>query len=60
MNKHCQSCGMPLKGDTSRCGTNADGSRSDDFCTHCFVAGQFTQPDFNLGRVGLCSLFLQQ
>lgn len=43
--KHCQSCDMPLKRDPKGGGTNADGSRSTMYCSHCFVNGQFTMPD---------------
>jgi hypothetical protein len=40
----CQSCGMPLKRDASGGGTNADGSRSREYCSHCFHHGTFTEP----------------
>lgn len=26
-------------------GTNADGSKSDRYCSHCYEAGKFTLPD---------------
>jgi hypothetical protein len=42
--KNCQSCGMPLKKDDKGGGTNADGSSSKMYCSHCYVNGQFTQP----------------
>ncbi|MDR2698590.1 MAG: zinc ribbon domain-containing protein [Candidatus Methanoplasma sp.] len=38
----CQSCGMPLEDDEVK-GTNKDGSRSDDYCVHCFADGAFTK-----------------
>jgi hypothetical protein len=41
----CQSCGMPLKRDELGGGTNADGSRSTTYCSHCYRDGQFTLPD---------------
>ncbi|BDC97794.1 zinc ribbon domain-containing protein [Persicobacter psychrovividus] len=37
----CQSCGMPLSKDPQGGGTNADGSKSEEFCSHCYVDGQF-------------------
>ena len=38
----CQSCGMPM--DTPELfGTNADGSKNEDYCTYCFKDGKFTQ-----------------
>jgi hypothetical protein len=43
--KNCQSCGMPLKRDENGGGTNADGSKSRKFCSHCYQKGAFTLPD---------------
>lgn len=43
--KNCQSCGMPLKKDEAGGGTNADGSRSRVYCSHCYHGGRFTKPD---------------
>lgn len=40
----CQSCGMPMK-DHVDFGTNADGSMSDCYCTHCYQKGEFMEPD---------------
>lgn len=42
--KNCQSCGMPLKRDDMGGGTNADGSKSAEYCSHCYQGGAFTQP----------------
>ena len=39
--KFCQSCGMPLTGE-DLLGTNADGSKSEDYCNNCYEKGQFT------------------
>ncbi len=41
--KNCQSCGMPMKRDEQGGGTNADGTKSTMYCSHCFEQGQFTQ-----------------
>jgi len=41
--KFCQSCGMPLS-DESLYGKNADGSKNEDYCCHCYENGQFTTP----------------
>ena len=41
----CQSCGMPLSKDPRGGGTNADGTRSSEYCSHCYSQGAFTQPD---------------
>ena len=39
--KFCQSCGMPMKQDPKNGGTNADGSKSYDFCSYCYEGGAF-------------------
>ncbi len=46
--KNCQSCGMPLKKDLKGGGTNADGSKSVMYCSHCYEVGKFTQPGITL------------
>ena len=40
--KYCQSCGMPLGDAEALYGTQADGSRSADYCQYCYQNGQFT------------------
>lgn len=37
----CQSCGMPLSRDERGGGTEADGSKSPMYCSHCYDAGRF-------------------
>lgn len=49
--KHCQSCGMPLTRDKQGGGTNADGSRSAMYCSHCYTAGRFTMPDVSVEQM---------
>ena len=39
--KFCQSCGMPLTDDVL--GTNADGSKNEDYCMYCYRDGKFLQ-----------------
>jgi len=36
-----QSCGMPMTMDPNGGGTEADGSRSALYCSHCYRAGAF-------------------
>ncbi|MDP9200469.1 MAG: zinc ribbon domain-containing protein [Gemmatimonadota bacterium] len=36
---------MPLSKDPLSGGTNADGSRSSEYCSHCYREGAFTQPN---------------
>jgi hypothetical protein len=43
----CQSCGMPLARD-ARGGTEADGSPSRDYCSHCYQRGRFVMPDLTV------------
>ena len=51
----CQSCAMPLDAPDDF-GTNADGSRSEEFCAHCYQNGSFTQPDATLeGMIEFCA-----
>ncbi len=40
----CQSCGMPLSKDANGGGTNADGTKSTEYCAHCYQDGAFTLP----------------
>ena len=35
----CQSCAMPLNPEVL--GTNADGSKNEDYCTYCYQNGAF-------------------
>ena len=39
--KFCQSCGMPLTEDVL--GTNADDSKSEEYCVYCYKDGRFLQ-----------------
>lgn len=40
--KFCQSCGMPMEGTDAPWGTNADGSKNEDYCSYCYQKGSFT------------------
>ena len=51
---YCQSCGMPLSKDQKGGGTEADGSKSTEYCSHCYQNGAFTQPDMTVD--GMISL----
>jgi len=46
--KNCQSCGMPMKRDEHGGGTNANGSKSAMYCSHCYQAGEFTEKNITL------------
>ncbi|HZQ70515.1 MAG TPA: zinc ribbon domain-containing protein [Terriglobales bacterium] len=48
---YCQSCGMPLSKDEKGGGTEADGSKSTAFCSHCYAGGRFTEPDLTVDQM---------
>lgn len=48
---YCQSCGMPLSKDEKGGGTEADGTRSTEYCSHCYAAGQFTDPNLTADQM---------
>ena len=41
--KYCQSCGMPMNTVETVYGTNADGSKNEDYCAYCFENGAYKQ-----------------
>ena len=54
----CQSCGMPLTDEIK--GTNADGSRNEDYCVYCYKNGKFVH-DFTMTQmIEFCLQFLDQ
>ena len=56
--KFCQSCGMPLTEEIL--GTNADGTKSEDYCIYCYKDGAFTG-DFTMEQmVEYCSMFVEE
>ena len=56
--KFCQSCGMPLTDEIS--GTNADQSKSEDYCIYCYKDGAFTG-DFTMEEMAeYCSMFVEE
>ena len=48
---YCQSCGMPLSKDEKGGGTNADGSKNTQYCSHCYQNGQFVLPDISVEQM---------
>jgi len=56
----CQSCGMPMDSEDDF-GTEADGALSDDYCTHCYQNGAFTEPDITIdGMAKVCGAIMSQ
>jgi hypothetical protein len=45
LSRHCQSCGMPRDKDPQQGGTEANGTKSVDYCSHCYQNGRFTEPN---------------
>lgn len=56
--KFCQSCGMPLS-DENR-GTNADGSKNDDYCMYCYQNGKFTNDCTMDEMIEFCAQFVDE
>ena len=54
--KFCQSCGMPLTNDNL--GTNADGSKNDEYCVYCMKDGAFTGDCTMEEMAEFCSQFV--
>lgn len=55
--KYCQSCGMPLSDEIL--GTNADGSKSQDYCIYCYKNGAFTGNFTMEDMAEYCSMFVE-
>lgn len=47
--KFCQSCGYPMD-DVSKQGTNADGSKSEKYCSMCYANGKFLNPEIDTAQ----------
>ena len=56
--RFCQSCGMPLTDDVL--GTNADGSKNEEYCMYCYKDGAFTG-DFTMEEMAeFCAQFFAE
>ena len=51
--KFCQSCAMPMTEELF--GTNADGSKNEDYCMYCFKDGEFTSDMTMEEMIAFCS-----
>ena len=56
--KFCQSCGMPLTNELL--GTNADGSKNEDYCIYCYKDGKFLQDCTMDEMIEHCSQFVDE
>ena len=56
--KFCQSCGMPLTDEVL--GTNADGSKNEEYCMYCYKDGKFTNDCTMDEMIEFCSQFVDE
>ena len=56
--KFCQSCGMPLTNEVL--GTNADGSKNEDYCMYCYKDGKFLQDCTMDEMIEHCAQFVNE
>lgn len=40
--KYCQSCAMPMGASDDLYGIEPNGTKSSDYCSHCYEKGEFT------------------
>jgi hypothetical protein len=45
--KFCQSCSMPLES-AEQFGTNANGSKNEEYCLYCYKDGKFINPEITM------------
>ncbi len=46
----CQSCSMPME-KPEHFGTNADGSKSQEYCGYCYQKGKFFEPNMTMKQM---------
>ena len=56
--KFCQSCGMPLTQETM--GTNADGTKNEDYCIYCYKDGKFAMDCTMEEMIQFCAQFVDE
>ena len=56
--KFCQSCGMPLTDEIL--GKNADGSKNEDYCIHCYMDGKILQECTMDEMIEHCAQFVNE
>ena len=56
--KFCQSCGMPLSPEVL--GTNADGSKNEEYCMYCYKDGKFLQDCTMDEMIEHCAQFVDE
>ena len=58
--KFCQCCGMPMGNTDEQYGTNADGSKNEDYCKYCYADGGFIKEQTLEEMIESCIPFLIQ
>lgn len=58
MEKFCQSCGMPLIDEVL--GSNADGSKNEDYCMYCYKDGKFTNDCTMDEMIEFCAQYVDE
>ena len=56
--KLCQSCGMPLTHEVL--GTNADGTKNEEYCIYCYKDGGFTSNSTMEEMAEFCAQFVDE
>ncbi len=55
----CQSCAMPMREEDL--GSNADGTKNEEYCRFCFQNGAFTEPDITVEEMVLkCATIMRE
>jgi hypothetical protein len=52
--KYCQSCAMPMGITDEHYGSEADGKKSEDYCSYCYIDGQFKKDVSMKEMLDLC------
>lgn len=55
----CQSCAMPMESMDLH-GTNADGSKNQDYCHYCYKDGKFTKDETMEEMIETCVPFVSK
>jgi len=59
-NKFCQRCGMQLKNDPQGSGSNADGTKNLQYCSRCYLGGEFLTKEEGKNRYNIALEFRSQ
>ena len=58
--RYCQSCGMPMGPTNELYGTEADGTKSKDYCSYCYENGKFTADCTMQEMIDFCTPIMAQ